>query len=467
MSAPRTPRAVGSLLALILLATTGCERSVPAASAAGAATVQPGAPGVAPAAQQSAGNSAQAQQGQQSQQGGSLAERLKAIQSGQVDKPRVPLPTWKPFPSGTTPPSIPLVVDLVEVGAVSDSNGDYEEIVRVLDVNETNVRLGVSAELPPRKPSTLFGDAPDAKPSDEPQKISAVRIVDVADLQKAHAAVSYFVNGQTEHFPGTTPSGGSTEVLNALRAGQAVEFHFESDPLAPFAQLGAEVLGEKSPVPQTSNYAGLPMYSCSLHRVEPGDLAFPVLVNDQRVELPAIHAMCSIGDEDWHAYFLDAPATPLGLAGFSPEWHGQVIKIKIPPVRQTTASPQDADTGPPMERALSEKKPVEIYSVYFDFNKATLKPESEPALKQIADILGKHADWVLNVGGHTDNIGGDAFNLDLSRRRAAAVKDALVTRFHIAADSLATSGFGASMPIETNATMEGRARNRRVELQRR
>jgi OOP family OmpA-OmpF porin len=119
-----------------------------------------------------------------------------------------------------------------------------------------------------------------------------------------------------------------------------------------------------------------------------------------------------------------------------------------------------------MEQTLANKKPVEVYGIYFDFNSATIKPESEVVLKQISDILHKNPDWKLNVSGHTDNIGGDAFNLDLSNRRAAAVKEALVSRYGIAADRLTPHGYGASRPIETNATMEGRARNRRVELER-
>ncbi len=75
-------------------------------------------------------------------------------------------------------------------------------------------------------------------------------------------------------------------------------------------------------------------------------------------------------------------------------------------------------------------------------------------------------DWKLRVDGHTDNIGGDAHNLDLSKRRAASVKSALVERYHISADRLTTNGFGASSPIDRNDTLEGRARNRRVELSR-
>ena len=66
--------------------------------------------------------------------------------------------------------------------------------------------------------------------------------------------------------------------------------------------------------------------------------------------------------------------------------------------------------------------------------------------------------------GHTDSLGGDAPNLDLSRRRAAAVKQALASGYGIDAGRLQTAGFGASRPKESNDTLEGRARNRRVEL---
>jgi outer membrane protein OmpA-like peptidoglycan-associated protein len=87
-------------------------------------------------------------------------------------------------------------------------------------------------------------------------------------------------------------------------------------------------------------------------------------------------------------------------------------------------------------------------------------------LKQIVQAMMDNPGWKLTVNGHTDNMGGDAYNLDLSKRRAAAVKQALVSRYHIAPDRLSTDGFGASSPVDTNDTLEGRARNRRVELTR-
>ena len=70
------------------------------------------------------------------------------------------------------------------------------------------------------------------------------------------------------------------------------------------------------------------------------------------------------------------------------------------------------------------------------------------------------------MNGHTDNIGGDLYNLDLSKRRATAVKQALVAQYRIAPERLSTGGFGASRPVDTNDTLAGRARNRRVELTR-
>jgi outer membrane protein OmpA-like peptidoglycan-associated protein len=119
-----------------------------------------------------------------------------------------------------------------------------------------------------------------------------------------------------------------------------------------------------------------------------------------------------------------------------------------------------------IEQQLAEKKPVQIYGIYFDFASAIIRPESELVLSEIADILERNPDWTLNVDGHTDNIGGVAFNQQLSEQRAAAVKDALVTRYHIAPNRLLTRGYGLTHPVESNDTLAGRARNRRVELMR-
>jgi outer membrane protein OmpA-like peptidoglycan-associated protein len=133
------------------------------------------------------------------------------------------------------------------------------------------------------------------------------------------------------------------------------------------------------------------------------------------------------------------------------------------------ASPGGTGGVPPagvaaIERALASAGKVDIYSIFFSFNSDVIRDESEPTLKDIAEVLRRRPDWHLAVNGHTDGIGGDQFNLDLSKRRAAAVKDALVKRYGIEPQRLVTSGFGKSQPKDTNDTLEGRAHNRRVEL---
>lgn len=119
-----------------------------------------------------------------------------------------------------------------------------------------------------------------------------------------------------------------------------------------------------------------------------------------------------------------------------------------------------------LEKALQAGEKVDLYEIFFSFNSAILRPESDETLITLADLLNKHPDWKLAIGGHTDSIASDSFNLDLSSRRAAAVKTALVERFNIAETRLSTQGYGESQPRASNDTLEGRAHNRRVELKR-
>jgi outer membrane protein OmpA-like peptidoglycan-associated protein len=403
---------------------------------------------------------------------GSLADRLKAVQSGQADgKGPATLPSWKPVTPGASAPAIPVVKGLKVVTAITDPAGDYESIKSIEDVDAVTVRLHYSADIPTPKLGGLLGSGAAGvagTKNESPDKIECLRMVDVADLSKAHSYSQLFCQNKVEHFPDSTAISASTEMLNQLRAGQPADFHFmPGNKFAAFIQLGAQVSGKKSGQATLTPHAGQQMYSCTLHRVGVTDVAVPVLLNDQRVELPALHATCMLDDnEEVHVYYLDQPVNPLTLAfQLGPaEMRLQVIKITVPPP-EAAKSPAAAG-GSPMEQALAAKKPVDVYGIYFDFNSATIKPESEAVLRQIADIMRKNPDWRLSVSGHTDNIGGDPANVALSQRRAAAVKDALVTRYQITPDRLATSGYGASSPIESNATLEGRARNRRVELRR-
>ncbi len=104
------------------------------------------------------------------------------------------------------------------------------------------------------------------------------------------------------------------------------------------------------------------------------------------------------------------------------------------------------------------------HGILFDTDSAKLKPESAAVLKLVATAFTKNPDLKLEIDGYTDSVGNDAHNLDLSKRRAQAVQSVLVSQFAIDAGRLASNGFGAAKPIDTNDTPGGRANNRRVEF---
>lgn len=101
--------------------------------------------------------------------------------------------------------------------------------------------------------------------------------------------------------------------------------------------------------------------------------------------------------------------------------------------------------------------------INFDFASAKLRAESEPLIKQVAGMLNEHPDWKLTLEGHTDNVGGAAYNQTLSAQRAAAVVDDLVAQ-GVDAGRLESAGFGMDKPVASNDGEGGRAQNRRVEI---
>jgi OOP family OmpA-OmpF porin len=117
-----------------------------------------------------------------------------------------------------------------------------------------------------------------------------------------------------------------------------------------------------------------------------------------------------------------------------------------------------------MAAAIGNTGRVALYGIYFDFDKADLKPESKPALDEIAKLLAQDPQLKLYVVGHTDNVGEIGYNMTLSQARAEAVVKALVTGYKIDAGRLKPYGVGPLSPVSSNASEEGRAKNRRVEL---
>jgi len=120
--------------------------------------------------------------------------------------------------------------------------------------------------------------------------------------------------------------------------------------------------------------------------------------------------------------------------------------------------------APDTRKKILEQKKWVTHGILFDVNSATIKPESYGTLKEMADVMKEYADLKVKIVGHTDADGSDAANLDLSKKRAAAVKESLAKEFGIDESRMETDGKGESEPIDKNDTPAGKANNRRVEF---
>jgi outer membrane protein OmpA-like peptidoglycan-associated protein len=336
---------------------------------------------------------------------------------------------------------VPLREGLTWVSAWRRFNGDVEMIHKVAAVAPSHVDV-LSSGL-------AFADSRAV----DGHELSTMRVICRSDLQSAS---TYMTENRAEYpaiIPQTTTFSMSQNSFQQLK---------NTGKFTITYQQFARASGRQVPVPQTAE----------MTRVEPTDVNYPVILNGQPTNVPVIHARGhfrfsgvdkvekiyrdpSFLSEDGEIFVVDDPANPVTMLwAMGPVFQIRVVSITFP----------EDKPKPQIEDQLAKQKKAVIYGIYFDFNQASIKKESEPVLKEIADAMKNNLDWVLTVNGYTDNIGGDAYNLDLSKRRAASVKKALGDRFGVAPTRLTTDGFGASSPVDTNETLEGRARNRRVEL---
>ena len=331
-------------------------------------------------------------------------------------------------------PVIPLVTGLMTVNAVYEpGKGDYEPILRVSSADPGGITFTVSANV-------------------EDRRIAVRRRVLHKDLLDARTLRFRYHEEDPETFAGTTALRVSDAVMKDLKTTgrTAVSVIVTDDPLG--GMLGDLFAAAGLSGPGPGDHGG--GQKGTLTRVEPTDVMQHVLVNDVPTDLPTIHARGTFDDENAEFFVLDDPAFPMLLGFHVGATKSQTIRITFPAVTHATE----------LETKLARNRRAEVYGIYFDFAKATIRPESEAVLAEIADVLSKHPDWTLRLEGHTDNIGGAAANQSLSDRRTAATRQALIDRYHVAAARLTSQGFGASRPKDTNETIEGRARNRRVEL---
>ena len=328
--------------------------------------------------------------------------------------------------------------------------GDYKPWLRVTEVNDASV--------------TILMHAYKGAANGGHENVTIDTKMMRGAMRDAPIYRQVWITTDPEIIANTTSMVVSAAVLHALTTGVSAPLTIIDERASDIkAQNTLNALGSLVKALSSDDEATGTPYVGALSRVERGPVPFSVLVNDRPVMLPAIHARGNFthGTEKDHydLYILDDPTLPLVLAvdGLDATG-GRVVQINFP----------DSTRAPTMERALAARQPVNVYEIYFDFNSAKLQPESDGVLKEIGAIMNRHPDWRLDVTGHTDSIGGSGpGNRLLSAHRAEAVKAALTSRFGIAPDRLSSDGAGNSAPLATNATLEGRARNRRVELTRR
>jgi OOP family OmpA-OmpF porin len=111
---------------------------------------------------------------------------------------------------------------------------------------------------------------------------------------------------------------------------------------------------------------------------------------------------------------------------------------------------------------IEEVARIEV-NVEFAFDSAVVPASYFEEIRRVADFMTANPGTVASIGGHTDSVGTETYNQGLSERRAVAVRQVLIDRFNISSARLTATGYGEMQPVASNATPQGRERNRRVE----
>lgn len=163
---------------------------------------------------------------------------------------------------------------------------------------------------------------------------------------------------------------------------------------------------------------------------------------------------------------IPALALTVGLAGCCmtlPSFpHASSGAAPVKPVMAVAPAPAPAVTPAAAPLPPAPEKVTIALEVKFDTSKSVVKPEYDDQLKKVSDFLKAYPESRAEIEGHTDNAGSAEANKALSQRRADAVRQALIDRFGADGARLSAAGYGSDRPIADNATVEGRAKNRRV-----
>ena len=264
------------------------------------------------------------------------------------------------------------------------------------------------------------------------------RDVLVRDRQSARAYVLGYSSRMPTVIPGSTSLGISSAILQELR---------------------------------TTGRAALTLiHSENLDRIECNlvatavDVRVPVIIEDRILDVPTVQARvnCGSGNRTGTGQFVVAndvnnPVLIELTLNFSWEQRPRTNRV----TRVVAGLGLQAE----MRQALDTLGTYDVYGLLFDFDSATLRPETAQLVREIAVMLQQNPNWTILIAGHTDNIGGAEYNMRLSEQRAASVKQALISN-GISPNRLQSVGHGMTKPKADNSTLAGRAINRRVEFRR-
>jgi OOP family OmpA-OmpF porin len=199
---------------------------------------------------------------------------------------------------------------------------------------------------------------------------------------------------------------------------------------------------------------------------------YPILVGDSDEGAALLQKIAGIGGCGFYST-ADEMMTYAGMADFvemvfldekpSSAPKAPVVSVKKDSDNDGVYDEDDKCPGTPMGASVNAVGCWTLDTILFDFDKAEIKSAAYPLLDNVVAILKKNPDMKILLNGHCDNVGTHEYNLDLSQRRANAVRD-YISRKGILWRRLDTQGFGFTQPVALNGTDSGRAMNRRVEV---
>jgi outer membrane protein OmpA-like peptidoglycan-associated protein len=347
-------------------------------------------------------------------------------------------------PSALAPVTIPLVTGLVLGSVLHSPLGEREDVIEIGSVDATGVHYKWH-----ERTIEADGDTTDG---------FRKRFVSAGDLAGAPRFDDVF--GPKEQVrPGFTALTLSAAVYRQLAEAGSASFSLMVIPEEARRTAMTGTMIDLLFTTQRIRYKG------TLTKVSSGPETFPLLVGGVRTEMPAMHVKGSFASgfkrTEWDIWVLADSTHPLLLKSLLDGDVFQMVRADLPDSSARRGGTMEAKM---IETELVKRCRIEIPGVYFAFGTAAIDPISDRALAELAKGLAGHPDWKITVEGHTDSVGTTAANQKLSERRAEAVRARLAQKHGLDTKSWGAAGYGATRPRESNSTIEGRARNRRVEL---